>query len=36
MHRDGLLVDRTPAAPIKALMKAAVPDVVLVDEDIDS
>lgn len=36
MHRDGLLIDRTPGAPIKALMKAAVPDVVLVDEDIDS
>lgn len=34
-HRDGLLVDRTPAAPIKALMAAAVPEVVLVDEDID-
>lgn len=34
-HRDGLLVDRTPAAPIKALMVAAVPEVVLVDEDID-
>lgn len=36
MHRDGLLIDRTPGAPIKALMKVAVPDVVLVDEDIDS
>lgn len=32
MHRDGILIDRTPGAPIKALMKKAVPDVVQVDE----
>lgn len=32
MHRDGILIDRTPGAPIKALMKQAVPDVVQVDE----
>ena len=32
MHRDGILIDRTPAAPIRDLMAATVPGVIQVQE----
>lgn len=36
MHRDGILIDRTPGGFIKSLMLEAVPHVVQVEEDIDA